>query len=95
MNPTEPPLQKHAEPVINLQNPKAKQRAILSRQALSEACRRANFQIVDHDHGASGGVTERQKQSMLALGRIWRTIDQGKTRPAKLAENVAPIFEVE
>ena len=67
--------------MIDLHTPEAKQAGVLASQALGEAGSGSDFEIVQHDHRASGRMMQRQEKSMFALGRIGRAVDENQPRP--------------
>ena len=66
--------------MIDPHTPEAKQAGVLASQALSEAGSGSDFEIVQHNHRASGRMMQRQEKSMFALGRIGRAVDENQPR---------------
>jgi hypothetical protein len=84
-----PQLEEHAQLVVDLRQPKAEAICVLPREPVGKARGRQDLEIVEDDDGSGRCLVEREKESMLALGWIRRTIDEDQPGALETEEGFA------
>ena len=80
--------------MIDVHAPESKPLRVLPRETVRETRCRADFQIVEHNHGADGSVTKREEKSVLALGGIGRAVHENQTGLSQAGENIRRAGEI-
>jgi hypothetical protein len=81
--------------MIDVQGPKAKLLPILSGQTMSKTRGRANFQVIEHNHGTDRRVAECKEKGVLAFGWVGRTIHENEAGLFQAPENIGVTREIE
>ena len=62
--------------MIDLEKPEPKTVRVLAREPISEPRRGSDLEIIENDDGADRRLVHREEQSVFALRRIRRTVDE-------------------